>query len=64
MEEWPDSPSSLQILEVLDKSIYGSLASGFVVSLLQWMYDSTLKHENKTHEDNVPLATWRTDAMA
>ena len=59
MEGWTDDPSSLQILEVLNRCIHASLASGFVVSVLQWMYDSTLKQENKTHEDNVPLATWR-----
>ena len=59
MEEWPDNPSSIQILEVLDKCIFGSLASGFVVSVLQWIYDATLKLEGKTHEENIPLATWR-----
>lgn len=59
IEKWDDEPTSLQILEVLDKCIYASLASGFMVKLLQGLYDTALKQENKKHEDNVPLATWR-----
>lgn len=59
IEKWDDEPTSLQILEVLDQCIHASLASGFVVSLLQNLYYATLKKENKTHEENVALATWR-----
>ena len=61
IEKWDEpQPTSLQILEVLDHCIFASLASGFVVSLLQELYNARLKTEGKTHEDNVPLATWRT----
>ena len=59
IEKWDNEPTSLQILEVLDKCIHASLASGFVIKLLQSLYDIALKREGKKHEDNVPLATWR-----
>lgn len=57
--KWDEEPTALQILEVLDHCIHGSLASGFVESTLQVVYDMALKREGKTHEDMVPLATWR-----
>lgn len=59
IERWDSTPTSLQILEVLDQCIYASLASGFVVATLQTLYDAQLKVEGKTHQDNVPLAIWR-----
>jgi hypothetical protein len=63
IEKWDDEPTSLQILEVLDHCIYSALASGFVVTVLQTMYDAALKVEGKTHEDNLVNATWRNEAM-
>lgn len=60
VEKWSDPPKALQILEVLDLCIYGGLASGLVVRTLQVMYDATCKQEGVTHEQLVPLATWRT----
>ncbi len=59
IEKWGEPPTSLQVLEVLDQCIFASLASDFVVKCLQLMYDDRLKDEGKTHEQNVPLATWR-----
>jgi hypothetical protein len=60
IEKWDEpNATSLQILEVLDQCIFASLASGFVVNLLQTLYDVALKNEGKTHEQNAPLATWR-----
>ena len=59
IEKWDDEPTSLQILEVLDHCIHGSLASGFIVHLLQTLYDRALTREGKRHDQNVPLATWR-----
>jgi hypothetical protein len=53
-------PSALQILEVVDKCIHGSLASGFVVSAMQIMLEGQLLNEEKTLDDIIPLATWRT----
>lgn len=63
IEKWDDEPTSLQILEVLDQCIFSALASGFVVGLLQTLYDAACKREGKTHEDNVPFATWRVGYM-
>lgn len=56
---WSDPPTSLQILEALDLCIWGSLSSGFVLDVLSHQYYQTLATENKTHEDNLPLALWR-----
>ena len=61
IEKWSDPPTSLEILEVLDKCIFSSLASGLVVTALQMFYNRALQAEGKTHEDNVPLATWRNE---
>lgn len=57
--KWDDDAKSIQILEVLDYCIYHGAASGFTVNLLQTIYDLRLKEEGITHEDNIPLATWR-----
>lgn len=60
--QWDDvKPTSLQVLHAIDVAIHGSNASGLAVSLMQKYYDQLLKDENKKHEDNVPLATWRKD---
>jgi hypothetical protein len=60
IEKWSDPPTSLQVLEVLDHCIFAALASGFVVSVLQALYDGCLQREGRAHSDNEPLATWRT----
>lgn len=60
IEKWGESPSSLQILEVLDNCIYSGLASGVVVTVLETLLNYVLKLENKELSDIVPLATWRT----
>lgn len=61
ISKWDDTdPTSLQVLEAIDFAIHGSNASGLAVSLMQSFYETLLKKEGKTHEDNVPLATWRT----
>lgn len=59
IEKWSDPPSALQLLEVLDKCIRYALASGFVVSALQVMYDAQMKREGITHEEAIRSATWR-----
>lgn len=56
---WSSPPKAIEILEVLDKSIFSSLASGFVVTLLQLSYDDACKNENITHDELVKLAVWR-----
>jgi hypothetical protein len=59
IEKWTEPPTALQVLEVLDCCINGALASGFVVAVLQALYDIRCKEEGTTHEDVVKLAEWR-----
>lgn len=59
IEKWDDDPTPLQVLEVLDMCINGSLASGFVVATLQAVYDIQCKKFNTTHEEVVKQAAWR-----
>lgn len=59
IEKWSDPPTALQVLEVLDYCIHGALASGFVVTALQAVYDIRCKEESTTHDDVAKLATWR-----
>ena len=59
IQVWNDPPKAIQILEVVDKCIYCSLASSFILVVLQQMYDHALEDEGLTHEQLVPLATWR-----
>lgn len=59
IEKWADEPTPHQILEVLDYCIHDSLASGFVVTLLQTMYQMACDRDKTTHEEVVKTATWR-----
>ena len=59
IQKWSDEPTSLQVLEVIDHCVFGGLASGFTMNVLHTIYNTRLKEEGKTHEDNVPYATWR-----
>lgn len=59
IENWDEEPTSLQVLEVLDKCVYGGLASGMMIQLFNSIYDSALVKEGKVHNDNVPIAAWR-----
>jgi hypothetical protein len=61
ISKWSDPPKAIEILEVLDKCIFGSLASGIIVSFLQIIYNDACKSENISNEDVVKLATWRED---
>lgn len=56
---WSDPPTALQILEVVDDCIFGGLASGFVVSLLQVYLEATMAYEGTTLPELVKQATWR-----
>jgi hypothetical protein len=60
LERWDEPPSAIQVLEVLDRCIHESLASGLVVAVLQAAYDQALAREGTTHEAVVKGATWRT----
>jgi hypothetical protein len=59
---WSDPPTPLQILEVLDFTIHGGLASGAIVAILQDVYYKRLEEEKTTHEEVVKLATWRNES--
>lgn len=59
VKAWSSPPVALQVLEVLDKAIFGSLASGMVIQVLQAEYRSALETEGKTHDELVKLAVWR-----
>ena len=59
VRQWSDIPRPLEVLEVLDKSIHGALASDVVIRLLQLLYAKQCSLEGVTHESLVPLATWR-----
>lgn len=59
IEKWSDPPTPIQVLEVLDLCINGSLCSGLVVTVLQVTYEGACKDTGTTHEEVVKLATWR-----
>lgn len=59
IKKWSDPPTPLQILEVLDNCIHGSLASGFTIQVLQIIYDTECKATNVSNEDVIKNATWR-----
>lgn len=48
--KWSNEPTAIEILEVLDHAICFSLASDFVVSMLQMVYESKPKEEKKLAE--------------
>ena len=59
ISKWSDPPTALQVLEVLDKCIYGSLANELVILALTTMYDVRCKAEGTTHEQVIAQAAWR-----
>ncbi len=61
ISKWKNPPTPIQVLEVLDHCIHGSLSSGMVVHVLQAIYDKVCEDNNTTHEEVVKLATWRND---
>lgn len=59
IEKWDCPPSTLQVLEVLDSCTHGALASGFVIGILDVLYDTRCKEEGTTHEEVAKRAAWR-----
>jgi hypothetical protein len=60
IEKWDRPiPKAVQVLEVLDKCIYSSLCTDFVVGVFQTIYDNALENEKTTHAEIEALATWR-----
>jgi hypothetical protein len=59
VRSWNDPPKALEVLEVLDLSIHGGLASEFVVQVLQVEFEAALAREAMTQEQIVAYASWR-----
>lgn len=59
LERWDEPPKAVQVLKALDQCIHNSLTSGFVVAVLQVVYDQALAREATTHEAVMLGATWR-----
>jgi hypothetical protein len=64
LKAWPEKPSAIQILEVLDRGVFGALTSDFVMNLLMVGYEEACRAEGVTHEDVVKLATWRKELLS
>lgn len=59
MRGWSDPPRAIEVLEVVDKIIFGSLATGVILSTLQMGLDQLIEREGITHEELVKDAVWR-----
>lgn len=59
IKKWSSPPKAIEVLEVVDAVICGSLANGFTTKLLQMLYEKACKDENTTHEEIVKNAGWR-----
>lgn len=56
---WMEPPYAIEVLEVLDHCAHSALASDFVIMVLNSLYDEALDREQKTNDDIVKLADWR-----
>lgn len=59
IEKWSVPPKPIEVLEVLDKSVNGALASDLVMTMLNVIYVCSLS--NTTHEEVVKGAIWRNE---
>lgn len=59
VKKWADPPQALEVLKTLDRCVYASLCSGFVVTVMDIILKEALKRENLTMEQLVEKATWR-----
>lgn len=59
IRNWNYNPSALQILEVLDKCVYGSLCNSFCINVFEILLDNKIKEENTTYDEVVKKAFWR-----
>ena len=57
--KWSDPPKALEVLEVLDAVVHGSLAGGVAHTVLCVLYEEACKAETTTHEAVAVGATWR-----
>ena len=56
---WSEPPKALEIFRTLDECVYGAMASGFVVQVLETMLVVQSKEENLTRDQLEELAVWR-----
>jgi hypothetical protein len=61
IRSWSSPPKAIEVLKALDDCVYGSLASGFVIHVLNILYNDACKNENTSHEEVVKNASWRLD---
>lgn len=59
IKQFSSPPKALELLEVIDKCVCDSLASGFVLTLLEAFYMDALEAEGKIHEEVIKDAIWR-----
>jgi hypothetical protein len=59
VKSWSDPPTAIQVLEVVDLCVFGSLASGVLVTLLQYELEDAFKREGTTLKEVLKLAVWR-----
>lgn len=63
IEKWDEPPTALQVLEVWDYCVHGSLASSFVLIALECLYDTAIAREGITREAVESQATWRDELL-
>lgn len=60
IEKWTEpEPTALEILEVMDSIVYGSLSSVFTMMAFSFMFKEALKREGKTEAEVLKEAHWR-----
>jgi hypothetical protein len=59
IKKWDEVPKAIQILEVLDVSCQSSLASDFIMTIMDGLLHDAIKNENTTMEEIIKLARWR-----
>lgn len=59
IKKWSEPVSALEVLEVLDKSAYFSLASDFTMQVLHLSLNEALGREQTSLQELTSKATWR-----
>ena len=59
IEKWDEFPTAIQVLEVLDRAVFGALVSGFALEVLEILLKEAITREGTTYEKVVALAHWR-----
>lgn len=61
IKNWQDIPTPESVLEVLDHCVFGALASGFTMSVIETIFDAALQAAGKTEAEVMKTAdeTWR-----